>query len=251
LERFMQRTGNLFVSKAQLRKYLQSKSIDEVKELGGSLDDEVSKTSNGHQAKYFVIHDTADPIKKIGTSFSKKELELYDSDKWNGNKMENRHANIHLYVNRLGASLTKSDFKSPQHGVKFSSRGGNKKGLFLNIELIQPRKYDKKSRLKAGTWAPVGAGFSDNQYRRLALLYIAASIRKKEWLVPAFHQNIDKHFPNGHDDPQGFSLDTWCMKIQDVIDEINYANNSEIQSIPNINRQYNCLEGCTTRSNRF
>ena len=50
-------------------------------------------------------------------------------------------------------------------------------------------------------------------FRSLALLYIAASVRKGSWLIPAFHAVLDTGYPNGHDDPQDFSLATWSDAV--------------------------------------
>jgi hypothetical protein len=56
-------------------------------------------------------------------------------------------------------------------------------------------------------------GFTPAQYDRLALLYIAASVRKGTWLIPAFHAVLDTGFANGHDDPQNFSLADWSASL--------------------------------------
>ena len=57
---------------------------------------------------------------------------------------------------------------------------------------------------------------------RLALLFICASVRKGEWLVPAFHACIDEkieYFEDGrwkkdsHDDPQNFELSKFTNEV--------------------------------------
>lgn len=49
-------------------------------------------------------------------------------------------------------------------------------------------------------------GLTQEQYYRLALLYIAASSRARAWLIPAFHAVLDQGIFDGHDDPQNFDL---------------------------------------------
>ena len=63
-------------------------------------------------------------------------------------------------------------------------------------------------------------GFSDAQYERLALLYVAASVRRGEWLIPAFHAAIDSGFAGGHDDPQKFDLGKWAAAIADLLNKL-------------------------------
>lgn len=48
---------------------------------------------------------------------------------------------------------------------------------------------------------------------RLALTYIAASVRRGEWLVPAFHAVVDEGLANGHDDPQNFDVADWSQHL--------------------------------------
>ena len=40
----------------------------------------------------------------------------------------------------------------------------------------------------------------------MALLYAAASARRGDWLVPAFHAAIDEGIAGAHDDPQHFEI---------------------------------------------
>jgi hypothetical protein len=56
-------------------------------------------------------------------------------------------------------------------------------------------------------------GFSEAQYRRLALLYVAASLRAGTWLIPAYHAVLDSGFDGGHDDPQNFDLAVWDARL--------------------------------------
>ena len=56
-------------------------------------------------------------------------------------------------------------------------------------------------------------GFSEKQMDRLALVYIAASVRRGSWLIPAFHATVDAGIPNAHDDPQNFDLQLWTKRL--------------------------------------
>ncbi len=57
-------------------------------------------------------------------------------------------------------------------------------------------------------------GFSVPQLDRLALLYVAASTRREQWLIPAFHGVIDDEFgSNAHDDQQHFDLNLWASRL--------------------------------------
>jgi len=63
--------------------------------------------------------------------------------------------------------------------------GNALKGLFLHVELIQPRRRGP-GRHSNDIAAP-NPGFTAAQYRQLALLYTIASVRAGEWLIPAFY----------------------------------------------------------------
>jgi hypothetical protein len=67
--------------------------------------------------------------------------------------------------------------------------------------------------------APV-PGFSDAQLERLALVYVAASLRRSRWLIPAFHAVIDHEYVGGHDDPQQFDLEKWAGFVQRFNDKL-------------------------------
>ena len=84
------------------------------------------------------------------------------------------------------------------------------------MELVQPRKSDPAGGRGNDGVAP-DPGFTPAQYERLALLYIAASVRKGSWLIPAFHAVLDTGYVNGHDDPQNFSLTAWSESIAHLI----------------------------------
>ena len=91
---------------------------------------------------------------------------------------------------------------------------GALKGLFLHVEMIQPRR-------SAGRWRndaqPPDPSFTTAQYDRLALIYTIASVRAGRWLVPAFHAAIDAHIRNGHDDPLNFDVQSFANSLDALI----------------------------------
>jgi hypothetical protein len=112
------------------------------------------------------------------------------------------------------------------------------KGMFLHIENVQPRRAAPGPRSVAcnpdkGIWytpktdtatqkkscdcindhiAP-NPGLTAPQLDRLALVYIAASVRRAKWMIPAFHAAIDEGISDAHDDPQNFDLADWAGRI--------------------------------------
>jgi hypothetical protein len=86
--------------------------------------------------------------------------------------------------------------------------------------LVQPRVYNQpKSNPDNAPVAPV-PGFTDLQYERLALSFVCASARKGEWLIPAFHCNIDKGISGGHDDPQNFELIKFTNEVLKLVSKL-------------------------------
>ena len=59
-------------------------------------------------------------------------------------------------------------------------------------------------------------GFTPEQYGKLALQYVIASIRRGNWMVPAFHCVLDLHIGT-HDDPQNFDLAAWDAALQTTL----------------------------------
>ncbi len=161
---------------------------------------------NAPMARYFVIHDTSGP------SFGRRPFP-YDLDV---NAKINNLANFkcpdgwgkaHVVVNRLGAMLLNHELSVPWRETKFERAvnfDGALKGLFIHVEMIQPRRSAGRRRHNdAQTPVP---SFTAAQYQRLALLYVIASVRAGHWLVPAFHAAIDADIRNGHDDPLNFDI---------------------------------------------
>jgi hypothetical protein len=216
----------VLIKKEKLRKYLQKHKIDE-ENIGGSLDKPLStaKLQNGDivQTLYFIIHDTSSPYLKdepFPAKFNK------DAN-WRGNDLSIwlKQPVAHIFVNRLGASITTTPFDEQVRkgwGTKFARDflKADGKGLQIHIELIQPRRRDaQNANLENDLLAPF-PGFTKKQYERLALLYAAASIRRGTWLIPAFHSAIDAGIRDAHDDPQNFKLKKFAEKLKHLINKL-------------------------------
>jgi len=204
------------LDKATLRKYLQAKRIKEA-DIGGSLDSPVSRANNNDPkaelARYFVIHDTSAP------NFRKAPFpNSINEASWSGNNLNNAPQVAHIFINRVGQSVTKVDFKTPFRATKFEMKEVQRKGLFLNIELVQPRRSSPQGPPNNDAESP-NPGFTTQQLDRLALVYIAASVRRGKWLIPAFHVVIDIGHGD-HDDPQNFSLDQWSKQLNSLLTSI-------------------------------
>lgn len=207
-----------------LKIYLNKNKILE-NEIGGEINLPLSSTSKGVVANYFVIHDASNFIAKA-TSFP---TNINDKN-WSENNLLKyaKFENAHLFINRLGQSLTSNKFNKKIKGTKFENKIKNPTikeeciGNFIHIELIQPRISDKGTKNDA--IAPI-PGFTGEQYKKLALIYIITSSRKGEWLIPTFHAVLDDGIKGGHDDPQNFEVDKFSKEIESTYNEINSKNN--------------------------
>jgi hypothetical protein len=169
-------------------------------------------------ARYFVIHDTSGPNyghrafpDDIDVDAKINNLARFScSDEW---------GKAHVVVNRTGEMLLNHDFAIPWRETKFEQAanfGGALKGLFLHVELIQPRRSAPGHGPRNDAKAPDPA-FTVTQYGRLALLYVIASVRAKQWLIPAFHAAIDAEIRNGHDDPMNFDIESFADSIDELV----------------------------------
>lgn len=210
-------TSEIEINKEKLKTYLLSQSITD-DEICGNIHNEVSFTivnKNKIYAKYFVIHDVSSPAlknefpKNINDSTWKKN----NLSSWTWKKGKEPS---HSIVTRTGKSKTLNDFSVGWRATKFELNeiGVASRGLFLHIELVQPRVYPP-GNIKNAPVAPT-PGFTDIQYKRLALLYICASVRKGDWLIPAYHVNIDEGLEDGHDDPQNFELNKFTNMVLEL-----------------------------------
>ena len=207
------------IHKKRLRKYLEKHGIDE-ETIGGDLDKPLSsaRLPNGETipALYFIIHDTSSPYLKDAPFPAD-----FDTDRnWRGNDLNVwlKQPVAHVFVNRLGESLTTTPFDETTRkgwGTKFARDflKADAKGLQIHIELIQPRRRDAADANPENDRIAPFPGFTEAQYERLALLYMAASLRRGSYLIPAYHSAIDAGIKDAHDDPQNFRLETFAEKL--------------------------------------
>jgi hypothetical protein len=169
-------------------------------------------------ARYLVLHDTSGP------NLGKRPFPADIDTAWNINNLE-RHKceddwqSAHVIINRSGQVLVGHDFAKPWRATKFERAvnfGSALKGLFVHVEMVQPRRYEyiRKRRYDSGAPTP---GFSPMQYDRLALAYLVASVRAEQWLIPATHAAIDGGLPGGHDDPQNFELSSFTQSLEKLL----------------------------------
>ena len=214
------------IENAVLRRYLVAHDIAET-DVGGSLDEPLSPATlpNGSiiQARYFVIHDVSTP-----NYLDKPFPPDIDDAGWEWNDLQKRWAKTkaaHVFINRLGNSVTVVGFGSPLPEKRFGTKFArdrlkeSAKGLQIHVELVQPRRSDPDAKPGNDAIAP-SPGFTEAQMDRLALLYIAASVRRGEWLIPAFHAAVDAGIPDAHDDPQNFDLTLWAKRLDTVLHQL-------------------------------
>ena len=210
------------LDKEALRRYLKAKNIRE-SDIGGSLDNPVSRGNNNSSradlARYFIIHDTSTPNFQNGNF----PANINDS-KWSGNDLQRwtrGNPLAHVFISRVGESVTPVNFSTPWRATSFEVDvcGVACKGLFLSIEMVQPRRSDPRGGRGNDAIAP-NPGFTDAQLDRLALVYIAASVRRGKWMIPAFHASLDAGIDGAHDDPQNFSLEQWSERLNNLLQQI-------------------------------
>lgn len=193
--------------------------------LGASLDQIVSfardNDRSSRPASYFVIHDTSTP--NYGALPWPRNI---DEDPQVNNLARYACANdierAHVFINRAGAILLAHDFSVPWRATKFemaTNFAGDLKGLFLHVELVQPRRRDPKFRGRNDFLAPQ-PGFTRAQYDALALVFVVASVTAGFWLVPAYHSVIDEGIRNKHDDPQNFELEAFAASLARLLREL-------------------------------
>jgi hypothetical protein len=199
--------------KPRLRRYLALSPIDEAA-TGGSLEAPLSHARDDDPAaplaRYFVLHDTSVPWLGDAPVFpSDDDPALNDLKRFAG-----PDAVAHVFVNRLGQTLLGHDFGVPWRATQLENRrvGVAARGLFLHVELAQPRRRDPAGNALNDLIAPT-PGFTDAQYARMALLYAAASARRGDWMIPAFHAAIDEGIVGAHDDPQHFETTRFALAL--------------------------------------
>lgn len=197
-------------------------------------------------ARYFVMHDTSGPF----LDGSRWPVDLDTNRKINNLarfRCEDGWESAHVIVNRAGDLLLGHDFSVAWRATKFERAvdfGGRLKGLFLHVEMIQPRRreahvravghrgrHSRRPSYRHVTVAPI-PGFTEAQYERLALIYIIASVRRGSWLIPAFHAVIDNDIRNGHDDPQNFELADFAASLERLLDRLHKPDTAELPPAP-------------------
>lgn len=182
-------------------------------------------------AEYFVIHDTSGP--NYGRRAFPDNINVTSEiNNLNNFKCSDGWGRAHVVVNRSGEMLVNHDFGIPWRATKFERAAnfvGALKGLFVHVELIQPRRAASGRGRHNDAQTPTPA-FTGVQYDRLALLYTIASVRAERWLIPAFHAAIDADIPNGHDDPLNFDIESFADSLQRLLDKL--QGPEEVQAAP-------------------
>ena len=167
--------------------------------------------SGAPEARYFVIHDTSGPVMRGGfPRNSDPSLNRLGSEYCGGGFA------AHAFVNRLGRVMIAYDFATPWRATKFESSDPARKGLFLHVELNQPRRPRRGEDMTNASLTP-DPPFTYAQYDALALLYATASARAGRWMTPAFHSAIDSAWEDDHDDPRGFDLPAFDAALANVL----------------------------------
>jgi len=206
------------LSRAKIRGYLAQIGLTEDK-IGGNLDQKLSQNSEGLSARYFVIHDTSAPFLGNAASFPP---DIDQSNQINNLAQYGGAESVaHLFINRRGELLTGHRFSQGWRATRLETKivGARARGLFIHVELVQPRRRNPAGPAGNDQFAP-DVGFTDSQYDKLALAYIVAGVRNGEWLLPGFHAVIDSGISGGHDDPQKFDLEKFDATLGALIGKI-------------------------------
>ena len=86
-----------------------------------------------------MIHDTSSKLKASETF----DPAFINTAAWSGNRLSTlTRGKTHIYINRLGQTLTDNDYRTPFRATRFEATAANARfrGLFLHHELVQPRK---------------------------------------------------------------------------------------------------------------
>lgn len=208
---------------ARLNAYLAEKGIS-TGDLGG-----VIVRGDLPEKNYFVIHDTSVDL-GVGTTFPSD----INKASWQHNSLSGHtdlSDKVHLIVNRVGASRAFRDLKAvrPASATKLEGYVAPAvKPIFLHVENIQPRFRSPGSKKYA--WIAPFPGLSSPQMDRLALIYVASSIRAGKWLIPAFHLNVDFQATSlsAHDDPQHFDLNAWGAAVASLVSTLSPTGSTNV-----------------------
>jgi hypothetical protein len=182
---------------------------------------------------YFVMHDTSSP-NYAGRDFPPDIDHDPNVNNLGRYRCSNHIELAHVFINRTGEILLGHDFGVPWRATKFE-RTTNfvsaLKGLFMHVEMIQPRRAEPGHGWHNDFQAPT-PGFSTAQYERLALVYIVASLRAGRWLIPAFHAVIDEGIYDKHDDPQNFEFAVFNQNLEKLLARLKTLPPSKGASVP-------------------
>ena len=202
---------------------LREENLDN--DFGGELARPVARARDNDPlsplARYMVIHDTSSPNLR-GRPWPKDIDEARSINALSRYSCSNKIERAHVFINRTGAMLYPHDFAVPWRATKFEMAvqfGTALKGLFLHVELIQPRRHEPR-RGRSNDFQAPEPGFTPAQYDRLALVYVVASVRAGAWLIPAFHAVIDEGIRDKHDDPQNFELEAFAGSLERLIQRL-------------------------------
>mgnify|MGYP000653246216 CR=1 FL=1 len=179
----------------------------------------LSRTEAGQPALYFVIHDTSTPF-YANEPFPKRlnqDLQVNDFTPYMDQTFA-REPVAHIFLNRVGQIWAGHDFQEGWRATKLESRvvGPRARGRMVHIETVQPRRFLPGATSRGQTYGP-RPGFSKEQYRMLAALYVYASARAGAWLIPAQHNTVDAGIPEAHDDPQNFELKQFARELEKLV----------------------------------
>lgn len=179
----------------------------------------LSRTEEGLPALYFVIHDTSTPF-YANEPFPKRlnqDLKVNDFTPYMDGTFA-RAPVAHIFLNRVGQIWAGHDFQEGWRATKLESRvvGPRARGRMVHIETVQPRRFLPGATSRGQTHGPK-PGFTREQYRMLAALYVYASARAGLWLIPAQHNTVDAGIPDAHDDPQNFELKQFARELERLV----------------------------------
>ena len=179
----------------------------------------MSRTAEGLAALYFVIHDTSTPF-YANEPFPKhlnQDLKVNDFTPYMDQTFA-REPVAHIFLNRVGQIWAGHEFLEGWRATKLESRvvGPRARGRMVHIETVQPRRFLPGATSRGQTYAPK-PGFTKEQYRMLAALYVYASARAGAWLIPAQHNTVDAGIPDAHDDPQNFELKQFARELEKLV----------------------------------
>lgn len=194
--------------------YLRHAHIS-ARDIGGDLGLPISQNAHGETARYLIIHDTST---LVGGSRKRTFPSSLNARPWSDLTLKSlaQKKNAHVFIGRNGQSTTAVDLGEALLTTKFEKTDRDRlEGLFVGVENLQPRLLDRQG---IDSIAP-SPGFTRAQMKRLAVVYVAASIRAGHWLIPAFHAVLDSGIADAHDDPQRFDLEKFSAALQAVLSE--------------------------------